>query len=155
MTFETWQATVPDMIRKDTLWRVEAYRLSLFLADLSMIDFPKLLRKRQTLSHADQLARSSAAISSDIAEGYSRNTGKDRAKFYSYALGSAREARDWYYKARSSMTETAAAHRMELLTQIIRLLIRMIDNEAHANKRLLSSSINNQQSPQAAPLNNL
>ncbi len=37
------------------------------------------------------------SIRANIAEGYSRGTGKDRARFYEYALGSARESRDWYF----------------------------------------------------------
>jgi four helix bundle protein len=147
MTFDEWKKSVPQAITNDSLWRVEAYRLSLFLADLSMIDFPQLIKRRPTWSHADQLLRSAAAISSDIAEDYSRGTGKDRAKFFEYALGSATESRDWYYKARASLSESAVQHRIDLLTQIIRLLIRMVDTERKTNKRLLSASINNQQSP--------
>ncbi len=145
MTFEEWQSSVPDHITKDTLWKVEAYRLALFAADLVMLDAPKLMKDRRTWSHSDQLFRSASAISSDIAEGYSRPTGKDRARFYEFALGSARESRDWYYKAHSSLRSTVADHRVDLHTQIIRLLIRMIDGERTANRRL-SSSINHQQS---------
>ena len=32
MTYEEWEAGTPKVIRSDTLWRVEAYRLSLFLS---------------------------------------------------------------------------------------------------------------------------
>ena len=63
------------------------------------------------------------------AEGYSRGTGKDRARFYEYALGSARESRDWYYKARYVLGETVAQHRMDLIAQIIRLLLTMIPQQ--------------------------
>src|SRR4051794_3492277 len=96
MNYDQWQIEVPDVIKKDTLWKVEAYRLSLFLADLSWRDSTKLLGDRRTQADADQLFRAAAKISSNVSEGYSRGTAKDRAHFYEYALGSARETRDWY-----------------------------------------------------------
>jgi hypothetical protein len=69
------------------------------------------------------------SISANLAEGYSRGTGKDRARFYEYALGSARESRDWYYKGRHVLGETVTKHRLSLLTQIIRLLLTMIPQQ--------------------------
>jgi hypothetical protein len=95
MTSEEWEAGVPDVIKTDTLWRVEAYRLALFLADLGWIDTDPLIARRGTDHHADQLRRSSSKISSAISEGYSRNSGKARSTYYEYAAGSARESRDW------------------------------------------------------------
>ncbi len=64
-----------------------------------------------------------------MAEGYSRGTGKDRARFYEYALGSARESRDWYFKARYVLGETVFQHRLELLTRVIQLLLTMIPQQ--------------------------
>ena len=55
------------------------------------------MQDRRTIGLADQLYRSLGSIGANLAEGYSRGTGKDRAHFYEYALGSARESRDWYY----------------------------------------------------------
>lgn len=46
-----------------------------------------------------------------------------------YGLGSAREARDWYYKGRHVLGERVASHRMELLTHIIKSLLKIIPNE--------------------------
>jgi four helix bundle protein len=71
---------------------------------------------------ADQLYRAVCSISANIAEGYSRSTGKDRARFLEYSLGSAREARDWYYKSRHTLKEEVVKHRINLLTQIIKML---------------------------------
>ena len=68
-------------------------------------------------------------MSANAAEGYSRSTGKDRAHFYEYALGSARESRDWYYKARHVLGEDVATHRLAFLTQIIRLLLTMVPQQ--------------------------
>jgi len=69
------------------------------------------------------------SISANLAEGYSRGTGKDRARFYEYALGSARESRDWYFKARHVLGETVFPHRLQLLTRMIQLLLTMIPQQ--------------------------
>jgi len=46
------------------------------------------MKDRRTLGLSDQLYRSLGSISANLAEGYSRGTGKDRAHFYEYALSS-------------------------------------------------------------------
>lgn len=129
MTFAEWAETVPSTIREDPVWRVEAYRLALFAGDLAWHDATRLLSDKRTISIADQLHRAASAISSDITEGYSRRSGKDQARFYEYALGSAREARDWYYKSRHVLSAEVVDHRMDLLTQIIKSLLTIIPNE--------------------------
>ena len=129
MNFSDWQDQVPSSIREDTLWEVEAYRLSLFASDVSWRDASTLRDEQRTQSLSDQLYRAGGSISSNIAEGYSRGTGKDRARFYEYALGSARESRDWYYKVRFVLGETVVQHRLDLMTQIIRLLLVMVPDQ--------------------------
>ena len=94
MTYEQWELSVPASIRDDSLWKMQAYRLGLFLSDLAWHDVTKLLKDRRTGGIADQLFRAVGKISSNFGEGYSRGTGRERAHFYKYALGSAREARD-------------------------------------------------------------
>lgn len=129
MDFTRWEESVPEEIRGDSLWRVEAYRLGLFCADVGWHDTTRLRQDRRTLGLSDQLYRSLGSISANLAEGYSRGTGRDRARFYEYALGSARERRDWYYKGRIVLGEAVTQHRLGLLTQIIRLLLTMIPQQ--------------------------
>ena len=129
MTFTEWVLTVPEMLRNDSLWKMEVYRLSLFAADLAWQDATKLLKDRRSISLADQLYRAVGSVSANVAEGYSRGTGKDRARFYEYALGSARESRDWYYKARQILGSEVTDHRLNWLTQIIQLLLKMIPEQ--------------------------
>ena len=47
---------------------------------------------------ADRLHRAVGSIGANLAEGYSRSSARDRARLYEYALGSAREAREWYVR---------------------------------------------------------
>lgn len=128
MKYSDWEASVPKDIRDDVLWSVEVYRLGLFVAIIGWHDVTKLVEDKRTRSLADQLYRALGSISANIAEGYSRSTDKDRARFFEYALGSARENRDWYYKSEPILQETVVLHRISTLTQIIRLLLTALNN---------------------------
>jgi four helix bundle protein len=133
MRYEEWEASVPEAITNDSLWKMMAYRQALFAADIGWHDATKLMQDRRTVGLADQLYRAVGSIGANLAEGYSRSTGKDRARFYGYSLGSAREARDWYYKARYVLGELVTTHRVTLLSEIIKLLLTMIPNQrSHA-----------------------
>jgi four helix bundle protein len=129
VNYPEWKNSVSSDIRSDSLWKMEVYRLGLFAADIGWHDVTRLLRDRRTLGLSDQLYRSLGSISANLAEGYSRGTGKDRARFYEYALGSTRESRDWYYQARHILEGTITEHRIGLLTQICRLLLTMIPQQ--------------------------
>lgn len=129
MNYREWEITVPVEIKGDSVWKSEAYRLALFAADLGWHDATKLLTDKRTISVADQLYRSVGAVSADVEEGYSRGTGRDRARFYEYGLGSAREARGWYFKGRHVLGPEVTGHRLQLLTQIVKLLLTMIPDQ--------------------------
>ena len=129
MTYNEWLASVPPELTNDPLWRMEVYRLAVFAGDLAWHDVSKLVEDKRTISLSDQLYRAIGSVSANIAEGYSRRSGKDQARFYEYALGSAREARGWYYQGRHVLSETVTTHRIKLLTQIIRLLLAIIPAE--------------------------
>ncbi len=129
MNYKEWVASVPPEITDDTLWRLEAYRLALLATDLAWSDVCKLAADRKTVGPSDQLYRAVGSIAANIAEGYSRRSGKDQARFYEYALGSAREARGWYYQGRHVLGKEVTAHRLDLVTQIIRSLLTIIPAE--------------------------
>ena len=129
MNYEEWLKSVPTEITGDPLWTVEAYRLALFAAELGWHDVTKLIKDKRTVELSDQLYRALGSIGANISEGYSRGGGRDRARFYEYALGSARECRGWYYNGRHVLGEMVAEHRIHLLTPIIRLLLRMIPDQ--------------------------
>ena len=129
MTYNEWEETVPANLKKDVLWTVTAYRLALFLSDITWKDVQRLAKETCTRSLADQLYRSAGSICANIEECYSKISAKDRARFYEYALGSAREARGWFYRGRHVLGEKATDHRMSLLTEIVRLLLVMVPDQ--------------------------
>lgn len=129
MNFTEWVANLPDEIKQDSLWKMEAYRLALFACEIGWYDITELMKDNRTGGIADQLYRSLGSISANLAEGYSHHTGKSRAQYYQYALGSARESRDWYYKSQHVLKEQVVAYRITLLTQIIKLLLVMVPQQ--------------------------
>jgi len=146
MTYQQWLASVPPELTGDPLWKMEVYRLAVFASELAWPDVSRLVQDKRTISLADQLYRAAGSVSSNIAEGYSRQSGRDQARFYEYSLGSAREARNWYYEGRHILSERVATHRMQLLTQIIRMLLHIIPAERgyhlHEGSRLYDSCPN-------------
>lgn len=81
MTFDEWETSVPNCIRGDPLWRMKAYRLAPFLQDLAWADATKVMRDRRTLRTTGQLYEAVGSIGANLAEGYSRGAGRDRARF--------------------------------------------------------------------------
>lgn len=129
MKYAEWLETVPSEITTDPIWKLEVYRLALYAGDIGWEDVLGLSKERMMYSVADQLHRSLGSISANLTEGYSRSKGLDRARFFEISLGSARESRDWYYKARKVIPPEAIKHRIELLTSIIRMLAAMIPHQ--------------------------
>jgi len=136
VTYDEWELGVPEAIRGDALWKLEVYRLALFLGDLAWSDVTKLVRDRRTKSLADQLYRAVTGISLTVAEGFSRSTGRERARFYEFSLGSARETRDAYFHARQLLGPKVSEHRLGLTTQVIKLLLKMVPEQREQNIKL-------------------
>jgi four helix bundle protein len=120
-SFAAWEKLAADGRTGDPLWSVQAYRLSVYALDCHTFD----RRAHARLAKApafDQLTRAIASISANIAEGYSRGSRADRARFYGYALGSAREAIAWYDSLRIELGATVDM-RQGVLIQVRRLLL--------------------------------
>lgn len=133
MNYSEWLRAVPVSLSEDSLWKMEAYRLALFAADFSWKDVTRLMSDKRTIELASQLYAAIGSIGANLSEGYSRASAKDRARFYEYALGSARESRTWYFEGRHVLGEAVSNHRMEFLTQVIRLLLTMVPHQRGAS----------------------
>jgi four helix bundle protein len=129
MNYDEWEKTVPPALSDDALWKMKVYRYSLFLSDICWSDVSKLVKDMRTKSLSDQLYRAVGSVSANLEEGYSKLSAKDRARFYEYALGSARESRGWYYRGRHVLGEEVFSHRVALLTEIIKMLLKIVPEE--------------------------
>ena len=123
MQYEDWEGSLPAAVTADRIWRMQAYRLALFATHVAALDVRELQRNRSMFGVADQLLRAVGSVGANISEGYSRGTGMDRARFYEYALGSAREGRHWYLSVHELLGADRVAERVDLLTRVMRLLL--------------------------------
>ena len=85
-------------------------------------------RKRLGERITGQLYAAVSSISANIAEGYSRSSGKDRALIFEFALGSVRESISFYQASRPILGEVITA-RLNILEEIRRLLLAIIPRE--------------------------
>jgi len=102
------------------------YRLALYASEIGWQDVRLLDRARLTRPVAPQLYRALGSIVANIAEGYSRSSGVDRARFHEYGLGSTRESVGWYFVARPVLGRAIFDAREGVLSQIRRLLLTTI-----------------------------
>ena len=95
MRYEEWQAGVHNDIKGDSLWKLEVYRLGLFISDIAWQDALELNKNHLTRGIADQLYRAVCSISANIAEGYKKKGKADKARLMNIAQGSIGECQ--YY----------------------------------------------------------
>ena len=129
MTFDEWLRNADPRLALDRIWRMRAYRLAHYLTDMAWLDIQPVLANPVTRESASQLIRAIGAVRADLVEGYSRSSGRDRARYFEYALGSAREAREWYITFTPVIGEPIASSRRDYLSEIIRLLLAAIPPE--------------------------
>ncbi|HZJ00795.1 MAG TPA: four helix bundle protein, partial [Gemmatimonadaceae bacterium] len=77
----------------------------------------------------EQLYRSNGSIAANIREGYYRSSGKDRARIFEFALGSAGESEEWYDAGEPVLGSELTATRRETLREIQRMLKAIIPRE--------------------------
>jgi hypothetical protein len=82
MKYVEWLETIPSEITNDPIWKLEVYRLALFVDDIGWNDVLALSKNNLMRGVADQLHRSLGSISANLTEGYSRSKGLDRARYH-------------------------------------------------------------------------
>ncbi len=92
-------------------------------------DVRVLLRRQPGVAVAGQLYRAVGSVGANLAEGYSRSSGPDRARFFEYALGSARESIHWYKAAAPLLDAERVRVQVSLLDEIARILLVVIPRE--------------------------
>ena len=113
----------------DPLWRMRAVVLAREVATACFDDAEKLASNQITRKIAGQIYASVSSIAANLGEGYSRSSGKDRAKIFEYALGSTRESMMWYRSSSRVLGRDVVSARLEKLEEIRRLLLAIIPRE--------------------------
>jgi four helix bundle protein len=135
--FLEWELSVPNEFQQDAIWHSTAYRMGLFISERCQSELDTLFGNARTAHAADQLSRALESISATYAEGYSRSTIADRCRYFDYALGSARESRDWSFKLRRWLPEPLRDELLAFLTRIIQLLtVTIVRERERGTKRI-------------------
>ena len=132
MELDDWLATVPEILRDSPVWKVRAYQIGAFIATEAATAAAELEPRPRFAHVAPQLVRAAGSIGANIAEGYSRQSHRERIKYYEYALGSAREASSWYTLIGPTLPSGALDQRLTYLARVSQLLLKMIHNERNA-----------------------
>ena len=124
LSFEAYESTPPDSYAGDPIWRTRMFRMASYLGGRCAGDAAQL-GTRVSLFLANQFTRAVGSVTANIAEGYSRGPTGDRLRFYTYALGSVREALAWIDALGDAPWVPRAEYR-DLLVQIRRQLLTAI-----------------------------
>ena len=113
----------------DPLARMRVFQIATALMPDAFQDAKLLYAEPITRENAGQLYSAVCSIESHIGEGYSRSSGKDRARIFEVALGSVRESTTWYRSGKPVLGELKTKDRMERLEEMRRLLLAIIPRE--------------------------
>ena len=108
---------------------MRVYQLARDLVPDCWVDCDKLRHHPVTESLSGQLYAAVGSIAANIGEGYSRSSGRDRAKLFEYSLGSVRESMSWYRAAEPVVGKEVVRDRLDRLEEIRRLLLAIIPRE--------------------------
>jgi four helix bundle protein len=118
---------------RDPIARMRVYQLAVELLVEAWPDALELSQHPMTIKVSDQLYSAAGSIEARIADGYSRSSGKDRSRFFEYALSSVRESVTWYRAARPILGIELTTKRWETLEEMRRLLLTIIPRERDRN----------------------
>jgi four helix bundle protein len=130
---DTWMSTLRRSELEDPVWKVRAYAIARYALVITGADVRGLAGTQKAI--ADQLNRAVGSISANLGEGYGRPTLADRSRFYSYALGSIREAISWYASIEGSLGAEAVGDRIDILSRIRRLTFGLLKATQRAKGR--------------------
>lgn len=126
---DAWVAERGAASGEDSVWKLSAFRLASYALHVAWADATALARVRLMEPVAAQLYRAVGSVAANIAEGYSRSSGRDRARLFEYALGSARESVVWYRAAEPTLGRPTSESREAIQQRIVRLLLVTIPRE--------------------------
>ena len=136
MAYQEWLATVPDDLKQDSLWQFNVYPKAVFLYDLLWEDCECLMKDVRGRAIAEQIIRSGGSIGANMEEGFGRGFGAEFGYFMRVAIGSARETRGWYYRARRLLKPEVLQHRLSLLDEVIGSLVKAASHQKqHAQRK--------------------
>lgn len=108
---------------------MRVYQLAKEILKASFEDAEVLRAHPLTVDVAVQLYTAIGSIAANLREGYYRSSGKDRARIFEFALGSAGESEEWYDAGEPVLGSKRTQPRVETLREIQRMLKAIIPRE--------------------------
>lgn len=121
-----WEARQPEAITGDPIWRLNCYREALFLVDRVRDDARHFGTPAENKDAKEQLLTAVGSIAANVGEGYGRPSVADRTRFFSYALGSIREAVAWYQVLRPPGEQPVIDDRLARLGRVRRMVLGLL-----------------------------
>ena len=113
----------------DPLNRMRVYQMAVELVPDCYADALVIIKGPITKDLAPDLYAAVTSIESNIAEAYSRSSGKERATRFEYALGSVRESMSLYRSSSPMLGQKIVKDRRDRLEEIRRMLLAIIPRE--------------------------
>jgi four helix bundle protein len=129
LSWVSHHAPVSVATSHDPLSRMRVFQLVTELIPDCFEDAKALRADAITVEIAGQLYAAVCSIEAHISEGYSRSSGKDRARIFEYALGSVRESMSWYRSSVPILGDSIVSERRNRLEEMRRLLLAIIPRE--------------------------
>ncbi len=129
LSFEEWQKTALERLRKDPLWESLYYRLAMYLYDLAWDDCEILRKDYRGREIVGQLIRSTGSICANIEEAYGRGVGTpDYLRILKIDIGEIRETQGWYFRAHRVLPPDLLEHRLSVVNQVLSLVISTLNS---------------------------
>ncbi|MCE7920147.1 MAG: hypothetical protein DCC59_15020 [Chloroflexi bacterium] len=127
--FEDWEKSVPEFVKKDSLWESLYYRVALYLYDLVWDDCDILQKDLRARHNIGQIIHSSGSISANMEEAVGRGVGTpDYVRILKISLGEIRETRGWYYRCRHALPPDLLEHRYKVIDHLKALVVNLLNS---------------------------
>jgi hypothetical protein len=122
LSYHDWLLTVDKMVTRWSMWRLEVYRLAMYIGELAFLDLNRIVAQEPAFEGDDFLLQA-CKIGAKIAFGHGPGFRTIQLEGFGEALASARAARQWYEHTAEWLGVERTRHRLKVLDIITNNLL--------------------------------